>query len=45
VTHRCSSSASLGLTDYSQVDILGMRYKSVNFGRKGKGAIQISEPK
>jgi len=24
--------ASLGLTDYSQVDMLGLRYKLVNFG-------------
>jgi hypothetical protein len=26
------SSASLGLTDYSQADMLGLRHKSVNFG-------------
>ena len=26
------SSASHGLTDYSQVDMLGVRYKCVNFG-------------
>ena len=26
------SSASLGLADYSQVDTLGLRYTSVNFG-------------
>ena len=32
-------SASLGLTDYSQVDMLDMRYKSVNFGaRKSPGS-------
>ena len=29
----CRSSAFLlGLTDYSEVDMLGVRYKSVNFG-------------
>jgi hypothetical protein len=28
---RCSS-ASRGLTDYSQVDMLDVRYESVNFG-------------
>jgi len=29
---RISSSASLGLTDYSQVDMRGVRYNSVNYG-------------
>ena len=29
---RCSSSASLGLADFSQVDMLGVRYEFVNFG-------------
>ena len=34
------SSASLGLTDYSQVDLLGLLYNSVNFGAdKSPGSI------
>ena len=32
VTVRRPSSVSSGFTDYSQVDILGSRCKSVNFG-------------
>ena len=29
-----SSAAPLGLIDYSQLDMLGVRYQSVNFGAK-----------
>ena len=29
---KMSGSAAYGLTDFSQVDKLGVRYKSVNFG-------------
>ena len=34
-----SASASLALTDYSQVDMLGLRYKSVNFGAALEGFV------
>jgi hypothetical protein len=35
-----SSSASLGLRNYSQVDMLGLRYKPVNFGaEKSLGSV------
>jgi hypothetical protein len=37
-----SSSASLGLADYSQVEMLGARYESVNF-RAGKGTCPDQE--
>ena len=34
------SSASLGLTDYSRLDMLALRYNSVNFGAdKSPGSI------
>ena len=43
--HGRPSSTSLGLTDYSQVDKLGQRYRSVNFGEERARAHQIGEPK
>ena len=36
------SSALLGLADYCKVYMLGLQYKSVNFGRKRARAHQIS---
>ena len=40
-----SSSASLGLTEYSQVDMLGLRYISVNFGAEKSRAHQTGQTK
>jgi hypothetical protein len=40
-----SSAASLGLTDYSQVDTLGVRYKFVTLERERARAHQMGEPK
>jgi hypothetical protein len=37
-----SSSASLGLTDFSQVDMLGVRYKSVHFGAEKSPGESVS---
>ena len=37
-TKPAPSSASLGLPDYPKVDMLGLRYTSVNFGSKTQGA-------
>jgi len=35
---------SLGLADFSQVDMLGLRFKSVILEREGARAKQIDEP-
>ena len=43
---RTASSGSLGLTGYYQVDMLGVRYKSVSFGGGGGAwSHQIGETK
>ena len=38
------SAASVGLADYSEVDMLGLWYKSENFAAKKARARQIGEP-
>jgi len=39
-----SSSVSVRLTDYAQVDMLDLRYKLLNFGKERARAHQIREP-